>query len=122
MTPLLFAAAAAAGGVGAALRYLVDMGVTRMLGARVPWGILLVNLTGAFTLGFVSAGIAGVTGVWVIGAGLLGGYTTFSSVSVGTVLLAEERRAPAAVLYAVGTFVGSILAAVAGLAVGSLVG
>lgn len=122
MTPLLFLGIAVAGGVGAGARYLVDIAVTRMLGARVPWGILLVNITGAFALGVVSGGLVSATGVWVLGVGLLGGYTTFSSVAVSTVLLADNRRTLGSALYAAGTFVGSVAASLGGLAVGMLAG
>ena len=120
VTPLVFVAAAAAGGVGAALRYVLDIAANRMLGTRLPWGILAVNLTGSFALGLVSAGLVDATGVWVLGAGLLGGYTTFSSVAVTTAVLADERRVTAATVYAVGTFVGATVAAFAGAAVGAL--
>jgi CrcB protein len=122
MTPLLFVGVALAGGAGAGARYLVDVGVTRMLGSRLPWGILVVNVTGGFALGVVSAGLVDATGVWMLGVGLLGGYTTFSSVAVSTALLAEERRTRAATLYAVGTFVASVMASAGGLAVGMLGG
>jgi CrcB protein len=120
MTPLLFAAVALAGGAGAGLRYVVDLGVQRVAGTRVPWGVLLVNLTGAFALGLFAAGVADATGLWLLGTGLLGGYTTFSSVAVSTVLLADQRRAGAAVGYAVGTFAGSVAFALAGAALGAL--
>jgi CrcB protein len=122
MTPLLFVSVALAGGVGAGARYAVDVAVTRMLGANLPWGILLVNVTGAFALGVVSAGVVDATGVWVLGVGLLGGYTTFSSVAVSTALLAEERRTIASTLYAVGTFVASVAASIGGLAAGMVGG
>ncbi len=57
---------------------------------------------------------------WILGTGLLGGYTTFSAVAVTTALLAEEGRTRAAVSYAVLSFVGSVVAAAVGLTVGSL--
>lgn len=120
MTPSLFAAVALAGGAGAGLRYLLDLAVQRLAGSRVPWGILVVNLSGAFALGLLSAGIVDSTGLWVLGAGLLGGYTTFSSVAVSTVLLAEERRPRAAIGYAVATFVGSVVCALLGAVCGAL--
>ncbi|MFJ4037169.1 fluoride efflux transporter FluC [Microbacterium sp. NPDC090007] len=120
MTPLVFVAVAVAGGIGAALRYVIDTGVRRVTGERFPWGILLVNLTGALVLGILSMLPADEAWRWIIGTGLLGGYTTFSAVAVTTVLLAEEGRTRAATAYAVVSFAGSVVAAAAGLGLGSL--
>ena len=119
MTPAVFVLAALAGGVGAGLRYGLDAAVQRWLGARFPWGILVVNLTGALALGILSAGVVDATGLWILGAGLLGGYTTFSSVAVTTVLLADEGRTRASVLYGAGTLVASIGLASAGTVLGA---
>lgn len=121
MTPLLFLAVALAGGVGAALRYLLDVAVRRRTGERFPWGILAVNLTGALALGILSALPTDEALRAILGTGLLGGYTTFSAVAVTTALLAEEGRTRASVAYAAASFVGSVLAAALGLTVGSLV-
>ena len=49
MTPWLFAAAAVAGGVGAGLRYLIDVLVVGSRPGRFPLGIVVVNVTGSFT-------------------------------------------------------------------------
>ena len=87
MNPLVFLCAALAGGVGAGLRYLVDLGVARLVGTRYPWGVLVINLTGSFVLGVVTSGFPGAA--FIVGAGLLGGYTTFSTASVETVRLAR---------------------------------
>src|SRR5690606_32056444 len=81
MTLLLALAVGIAGGIGAALRYLVDNSVPERLRARYPWGIALVNLTGSFALGIVTALLPGVW-LTIIGTGLLGGYTTFSTAAV----------------------------------------
>lgn len=120
MTPLLFLGVAVAGGVGAGLRYLLDLAITRLVPPRVPWGTLTVNLTGAFALGLVTAMVSDAAGLGLLGTGLLGGYTTFSSVAVTTVVLARERRPRASVGYALANFAGSAALALAGLAVGSL--
>jgi CrcB protein len=120
MTPLLFAGVAVAGGVGAGLRYLFDLAVTRIVPGRVPWGILLVNLSGAFGLGLVTALVSDAAGLWLLGTGLLGGYTTFSSVAVTTVVLARDRRQRASVGYALANFGGSVVLALAGLGLGML--
>lgn len=119
MTPLLVLAVALAGGVGAALRYLLDVAVRRRTGERFPWGILVVNLTGALALGILSPLPADEAWHAIIGTGLLGGYTTFSAVAVTTALLAEEGRTRASVSYAVVSFAGSVVAAAVGLSLGS---
>ncbi|MCC4248154.1 MULTISPECIES: fluoride efflux transporter FluC [Microbacterium] len=120
MTPLVFVAVVAAGGVGAALRFAFDTVVRAWTGERYPWGILVVNLTGAFVLGLLTPLVVDEAWRWIVGTGLLGGYTTFSAVAVTTALLAEEGRTRAATSYAVASFVGSVLAAALGLALGRL--
>lgn len=118
MTPLLFVAAALAGGVGAALRYLVDLGVARIAGRRFPWGILVVNITGSFSLALVTAALPAQA--TLLGAGLLGGYTTFSTAMLDTVALWRDGERPASVANALGMLVLGLLAAGLGLALGSL--
>jgi len=90
-----------AGALGALLRYEVELAVRRTLGPEFPWGTLVINVSGSFVLG-VLAGLAAHHGVpssvgTVVGTGLLGAYTTFSTFSVDTVGLVEHRRARAAV-------------------------
>ena len=114
----IWLALAVAGGVGAGLRYLVDVGVRGRWGA--PWGILVVNVTGSFALGL----LAGFGSPWVavvIGAGLLGGYTTFSTVSVDSASFARDRRWRASLMNLLGTLVLAGAAAAGGLALGALV-
>ncbi|MGY1551505.1 fluoride efflux transporter FluC [Microbacterium sp. A588] len=118
MTPLLFALASLAGGVGAGLRYLVDLGVMSVTKGRFPWGIVFVNVTGSFALGVVTASIP--ESAFIVGAGLLGGYTTFSTAMLDTLALWNDGRRPASVMHLVGTLVASVIAAVAGLGVGAL--
>lgn len=119
MTPLVFVAVAVAGGAGAALRFALDVAVRRATGDRFPWGILVVNITGALVLGIVTPLAADEAWRWIVGTGLLGGYTTFSAVAVTTALLAEEGRSRTALVYAVASFAGSVLAAALGLLLGA---
>lgn len=118
MSPLLFLAAALAGGLGAVLRYLVDLGVARFAGRRFPWGILLVNLSGSFALGVVTTALPDA--VFLVGAGLLGGFTTFSTAMLDTVALWRDGERPASVFNAVGMLLLGLVAAGAGLAVGGI--
>jgi len=117
VNPLLFLGAALAGGVGAVLRYLVDLGVARLAGRRFPWGILLVNLTGSFALGVVTTALPDEA--FLLGAGLLGGYTTFSTAMLDTVALWRDGERPAAAFNAIGMLLLGLLAAVLGLALGA---
>ena len=76
--------------------------------------------TGSFLLGLVT-GLAIsqlMPHQWqlVISAGLLGGYTTFSTASFETVRLIEDRRSLAAPLYGIGRLITGTSAAALGLA------
>lgn len=117
MTPLIFLLASVAGGVGAGLRYALDVGVSALAGRRFPWGIVIVNITGSFALGLVTALLPDVA--FVVGAGLLGGYTTFSTAMLDTVALWKDGERGASVLHLIGMFAASVIAAVVGLALGA---
>lgn len=116
-------AAALAGGAGAGLRYLVDVLVVGGRSARFPLGILVVNVTGSFALGVLTglgAGVVGTDLAWVLGVGLLGGYTTFSTVSVESALLIRTGEARRGWMNALGTLVLGVVAAASGFAIGGL--
>lgn len=121
MTPLVFLVVAVAGGVGAGARYVVDLAVTTLVGARFPWGTLVINVTGSFALGLLTGAVSDAALLAVIGTGLLGGFTTFSSVAAVSAVMATDRRGWAAATNTVGTLVLAIAAAAVGLAVGGLV-
>ncbi len=115
---------AVAGAVGAVLRYLADHVVQRRAGSDLPVGILAINVTGSLLLGLL-VGVGhhhGLTAAWetVVGTGLIGSYTTFSTFTFDTVRLAEDSQWSLSVLHAVGGMVAGIGAAAAGLALGSL--
>lgn len=122
MTPALFLLLSVAGGVGSALRLLVDGVVRDVAGSRLPWGTALINLSGSFLLGvltgLVTRGLP-LEVLAVLGTGLLGGYTTFSTASVETVRLVKQRRFAASLLYSVGTLVLAVGAGLGGLALTS---
>jgi CrcB protein len=113
-----------AGATGSVLRYLVDRSVQSRRDSDFPLGILVVNLSGALALGFlVGTGLhLGISATWltVVGTGLIGAYTTFSTLAFDTVRLSEaDHRGTAAVNLALSVALG-IGAAAAGLALGSL--
>lgn len=110
----LAASVAAAGGLGSALRLLVDTWVTRRTSGRLPWGIVVVNVTGSFLIG-LAAGLLDGTARTVVATGLLGGYTTFSTASLDSARLALRGRGGRAVAHATGTAVVCVAAAWLGL-------
>lgn len=116
MTAVLIALA---GGLGAALRFLVDGAVARRFGPERRWGTFVVNVTGSFALGVVAGSVAALGTTWtaVLGTGLLGGYTTFSTASFEAVRLLRERAWTPALRHTLGMLGATVLAAWAGVAV-----
>ncbi len=115
---------ALAGGVGAALRFVLDGVVRTHVRTPYPLATMLINVSGSLVLGVVvgATAQAALTRSWhdVLGTGLLGGYTTFSTASVESVRLARGGRPVAAVLHGAGMLVASLVAALLGLALGGL--
>jgi CrcB protein len=113
-----------AGAVGAVLRYLVDRLVQTRIESDFPYGTMVINVTGSLVLGFLAGSALhhGVSATWlaVLGTGLIGAYTTFSTFTFDTFrLLGSDAKVSAAANVAVSLVVG-LGAAAAGLVLGSL--
>ncbi|WP_367947923.1 CrcB family protein [Rathayibacter sp. VKM Ac-2858] len=112
---------AAGGAVGTAARYGTALALPP-LGA-VPVATIVVNLVGAFLLGLLLAGLARRgpdagrrrTLRLLLGTGVLGGFTTYSTFSLDTAALLEGGRWAEVLLYAGGTLVLGTLAAALGV-------
>jgi CrcB protein len=104
------------GAVGAPLRYLIDQRVTARRSGRFPWGTLTANLLACALLGFV-ASLAGVSPdvVALLGTGVAGALSTYSTFGFEIVRLAETRAARTAWAYAlVSVVLGVLVALLAG--------
>lgn len=114
------------GAVGAVARYAVGKWMGPGADASVPWHTFAVNVTGAFAIGLfvVLAARQGWPGWWrpLIGVGVLGGYTTFSTFSMETVELALTGAPGTAAAYAFGSLAAGVAGAALGIAVGRAVG
>jgi CrcB protein len=122
VTPLLFLAVSIAGGLGAMLRLVVDGWVRERVRTAVPLGTLLINVVGSLALGCITGASLALwlPEAWqlVLGGGLLGGFTTFSTASVETVRLAGQRRPGSALISGLGMLVLSVACAFFGLWLG----
>jgi CrcB protein len=108
------------GGLGAAARLLVDWLVSRRSRRELPVATLLINVTGSFLIGVLSATVAtGHPDAFALAAtGFCGGYTTFSTAMVESVRLAREGAWRTAAWSAAGTLVLCVAAAAAGVLLG----
>jgi len=72
------------GALGTAARYLLSVGLLRALGPAFPYGTLAVNVIGSFLLGVIlqgsgDAALFSPTARVVLGTGVMGGFTTYST-------------------------------------------
>jgi fluoride exporter len=114
----VLALVAVGGVVGATGRHLLSEALSD---GTLPWGTLVANVVGSAALG-VTVQIASRPRrePWwypLVGVGVIGALTTMSSFQVELVLLVDDGRAPAALVYLVATLVLGIGAGWAGLTV-----
>ncbi|PWF64626.1 camphor resistance protein CrcB [Shewanella sp. BC20] len=82
------------GSIGAVFRYLISIFMIQVFGCSFPFGTLLVNVLGSFLMGVIYA-LGQMSHISpelkaLIGVGLLGALTTFSTFSNETLLLMQE--------------------------------
>jgi CrcB protein len=113
------------GAVGSVLRYLVSVALP-VTGGGWPWGTFMVNVVGAFLLGWLLEALA-MRGReserlrrarLFAGTGVLGGFTTYSTLALEAYEQAAFSAWALGLAYAVATLVLGTLAALLGVAVG----
>jgi CrcB protein len=114
------AAISAGGFLGANARYLIGLWAAERFGTAFPYGTFLINVSGSFVLGFyltlVTERFSGrPTTRLFLATGLLGAYTTFSTLSYEAVELVADGAALAGVAYVSASLLLGIAAAVAGI-------
>ncbi|HKU67968.1 MAG TPA: fluoride efflux transporter CrcB [Candidatus Baltobacteraceae bacterium] len=119
-------AVALGGALGAVLRYLVGSAFLQRFGPGFPWGTFFINVTGSFFIGVIaqlaftrSFGVTPMVRIFAA-TGVLGGYTTFSTFSLDSVVLVGDGAAPVALAYAAGSVISGFFAAYVGQVVARL--
>jgi CrcB protein len=116
--------AALGGALGALARWAVGAALPFSPGGW-PWATLVVNVAGCLLMGVLLAVLAvRLPSPWVrpfLGAGVLGGFTTYSTFAVEVVRLGETGAAVVAAGYVLASVLGGVLAVAAGVTVGRAV-
>jgi CrcB protein len=110
---------AVGGGIGAALRHLVNMAAMR-LGISFPWGTLAINIVGCFVMGVFVEVLARRFNAsselrLFVATGILGGFTTFSAFSLDFAVLWERGALAPAIGYVLASVLGSLASVFLGL-------
>ena len=113
------------GGMGSVLRWWIGRLVGERYKGRFPLGTFLINISGSLAIGYLSVlfnvdwhnryGHGMVVNALVI-TGVLGGYTTFSSMQLDAARLADEQQPRLAGFYLFLSVATGLLAALAGAA------
>ncbi|SDM04331.1 fluoride efflux transporter CrcB [Streptomyces wuyuanensis] len=111
--------------VGAPLRYLTDLAVQKRHDTVFPWGTFIVNVTGSLILGLLAGaatyGAASDSVQLLVGTGLCGALTTYSTFSYETMRLAESGARFFAAVNVIASVVAGLGAAFVGVAVAEAV-
>ena len=103
-------------GLGGVLRHALNNAIPLVTGTAYPYATPIINVTGSLVMGLLVGFLAFKAGAgWTQHArlfaatGILGGYTTFSTFSLETVLLIERHAYGAAAAYVLGSVVFGVL-------------
>lgn len=108
------------GALGAMARHGVNMASLKWIGPDFPYGTLTINIVGGLLIGIL-VGCFAHFAHWsqemrlFLVVGILGGFTTFSSFSLDTVLLFEKGAYAPALFYVLSSFALSIGGTITGL-------
>lgn len=110
------------GAIGTGARYLIAVWMARMAGTAFPYGTLLINIGGSFLLGLLmqlslSTQMVSAEMRLIIGTGILGGFTTYSTFNYETLALLRDDAWGMALANAAATILGCLIAGALGIGV-----
>ena len=113
-------------GIGGGLRYVLGGWMAERWGTSFPWHTLVINVSGAFLLGVLMAvtverDLLPGSMRLLLGVGVLGGFTTFSTLSYESIALVEQGMIAQGAVNMFGSAVLGLGAAVFGLFVGRVI-
>lgn len=118
-----FLAVASGGAVGTWLRYMISLIPFK---GNFPIATFLVNVLGAFALGLISGFVIDkdISREWelFLKTGMCGGFTTFSTFSLESILLLENGKIGFGVLCIIAGLFGSLISVSLGLYLGRTLG
>ena len=106
------------GAAGAWARFALGTLVAARRPSPFPFGTFAVNLTGGFLLGLLVGSSVGGDAMLVLGTGLLGAYTTFSTWMVEAQRLGEDGAFRTMWLYLLGSMIAGLATTGAGWLIG----
>ncbi|QKS69968.1 fluoride efflux transporter CrcB [Paenalkalicoccus suaedae] len=114
---MTFLLVALGGAIGAVARYLLGLRFAKVyLFSTIPLAIFIVNCIGSFLLGLMTVLFLESPSLFLLlGVGLCGAFTTFSTFSVEVVQLLRASKWSAAVVHVLITMVGVLLSFLTGV-------
>ena len=99
MNAAAYAWVALGSAIGGVARFWLANLIAERWPASLPWGTVIVNVTGSFAIGLLAA-MTTAGGRWQLDprwapflmSGICGGYTTFSAFSLQTLVLAQQQQ------------------------------
>lgn len=112
-------------GIGGGLRYVLGGWIAERWGTSFPWHTFAVNISGAFLLGILMAlsverGMVAPGWRLFLGVGILGGYTTFSTLAYESMALMERGLMLSGALNMLGSGLAGLVAVLVGLVIGKM--
>jgi CrcB protein len=104
------------GACGSLTRFVLNNAIVRKSGHQLPVSTMIINMSGAFLLGFVLNLNISPGWLLLLAEGFLGAYTTFSTFMFEGFTLFKNRKFLNAALYIAGTLASGLLAYILGAA------
>lgn len=116
------------GAIGSVARFWLTEISARLWGGEFPWGTIIANVSGSLLIGAITAlpvlgprDLLGPLGRQFLMIGIMGGYTTFSSFSLQTLIMLQHGHLAKAAVNVVGSVALCLIAVWAGYALAASV-